>query len=156
MKTELISVEEFQEQSDTLIRQAAGRVNRIAVAQNGQIVAALVSASDLERLEEMEQRREERIRLVKSIRENFAGIPEDELIREGETALREVRENMDLERATATEAIQAAGWLPSKEELLKIAEPPSAKFMIVAITASIAMPEQSSAKHRCLDQGAQP
>jgi len=108
MKTELISVEEFQEQSDTLIRQAAGRVNRIAVAQNGQIVAALVSASDLERLEEMEQRREERIRLVKSIRENFAGIPEDELIREGGKALREVREETDCERRASNNADRVA------------------------------------------------
>jgi PHD/YefM family antitoxin component YafN of YafNO toxin-antitoxin module len=98
MKTETISVEEFHEQSDSLIRKAAGRRNRIAVAQDGMIVAALVSASDLERLEEIELRRDEKIQLVKRIRETFAGIPEDELVREGERALREVRQEMDRER----------------------------------------------------------
>jgi PHD/YefM family antitoxin component YafN of YafNO toxin-antitoxin module len=98
MTVETVSLEEFQSQSDGLLRQVAGRVNRIAVARDGKIVAALVSADDLEQLEEIERRRDERRQFVESIREKFSGIPEEELIREAEKAVREARDDMSRAR----------------------------------------------------------
>lgn len=98
MTVETVSLEEFQSQSDGFLRQLAGRVNRIAVAQDGKIVAALASADDLEQLEEIERRRNERRQFVESIREKFSEIPEEELIREAEKAVREAREDMSRAR----------------------------------------------------------
>jgi len=66
--------------------------------------------------------RREDWKLLHEIRAAFGDVPEDELMNEALKAQREAREDMDLERAAATEANQAAGLNLSKEKLLRTAE----------------------------------
>ena len=71
------------------------------VEQGGVPVAALVSTEDLERLDRFDRERADRFAIIDELRAAFAGVPDEELEREADRALAEVRAEMRTERAQA-------------------------------------------------------
>lgn len=108
MATETAALEELQNRPEDLILRAKDDKHRIAISEDGKVVVALVSAKDLERLEALERRNMNRREFVESIRAKFADTSEEELIREAEKAVREVREEMDQERRARMAAEQSS------------------------------------------------
>ena len=74
---------------------------RVLVNENGTPVAAIVSANDLHRLDQLDQERIERFKVIDEMRVAFQDVPVEEIEREGERALAEVRAEMRVERARA-------------------------------------------------------
>ena len=64
---------------------------RVVVEKSGIPVAAVISAQDLERLNQLEAQREERFRVLDRMREAFKDVPPEEIEREVAQAIAEVR-----------------------------------------------------------------
>lgn len=79
-----------QQFSETLNRVYRGEA-RVVVEKSGIPVGAIVSPADLADIEEMQRRREELRAALAETRAAFAGIPEDEIEREVEKAVAQVK-----------------------------------------------------------------
>lgn len=73
------------------VRQAE---TRVVVVEAGVAVAALVSAADLERLARLDRDRAERFRVVEEARQAFHGVPPEEIDREADRAVAELRSDV--------------------------------------------------------------
>ncbi len=76
----------------------ARRQTRILLEKSGVPVAAIVSADDLRRLDEMEARRQEQFEAIARISDAFADVPVDELERQVARAVAEARTELRAER----------------------------------------------------------
>jgi hypothetical protein len=108
MATKSVKIDDDSQQTVSSWINDLGDRDRVAILRNGEIVAGLVSPDELERLEYFERQSSERVRLVESIRQQFDGIPEEELISEAENAVQEARNDMEHERRSAPQTSSAA------------------------------------------------
>jgi antitoxin (DNA-binding transcriptional repressor) of toxin-antitoxin stability system len=117
-----IPISAFDESTRTRIEELRGRGDRITIEDNGVPVAALVSVRDAEALDRLEQKRERARATVDAIRSRFEDVSEEELMNEALKAQREVRADMDRERAAAIDAIHAADPNLSADETHELAQ----------------------------------
>lgn len=89
--TQTMKASEARQQWSQVLNQVFRRQTRVVVEKSGIPVAAIISASDLERLSRLEQEREEDFAIIDEMRTAFADVPEEELEREVIRALTQVR-----------------------------------------------------------------
>lgn len=89
--TETLNVSEARKRWSELVNRVAGREKRILIEKSGAPVAAVVSAEDLRRLEELDAQRDRDLAVLREIGRSFQDVPVDELEREVAAALAEVR-----------------------------------------------------------------
>jgi prevent-host-death family protein len=85
-----MKISDVRGQLNTLVNQVYRKETRV-VEKSGIPVAALVSTDDLERLTQFDQERTERLALLDELRAPFTDFSPDEIEREVERALTEVR-----------------------------------------------------------------
>ena len=86
-----VKASEARQKLSGLLNEVFDRKNRVIIERSGIPVAAVVSPADLAYLEKMEAEREERFRVLAEMRESFEGVPSEEIEREVERAIAEVR-----------------------------------------------------------------
>ncbi len=99
-KTETITmkISDVRSQLNSLADQVYREGDRILVEKSGIPVMALVSARDLEWLQFLEAQRDKKFEVIDRIREAFKDVPEDEIEREAERAMMQVKAEMQAER----------------------------------------------------------
>ncbi len=90
-KTKTMKASEARQQFSQVINQVFREETRVIVEKNGIPVAAIISARDLEFFEYMEALRTEHFKVLDDTRAAFADIPDEELEREINRAIAEVR-----------------------------------------------------------------
>jgi prevent-host-death family protein len=96
--TQVVRASEARQNWSKLLKRVHSGDVRLVVEKGGIPVAGIVSAPDLERLTLFERERERRFAILDEIGQAFKDVPEDELQREIDKALAEVREEMRAER----------------------------------------------------------
>ena len=96
--TETLKISDVRGQLNTLVNRIYREQTRIVVEKSGIPVAALVSVQDLERLRDLDLRMLERAEVINQMREAFKDVSPEELEREAEKAVAEVRAEMRAER----------------------------------------------------------
>ncbi|MBA2518663.1 MAG: type II toxin-antitoxin system Phd/YefM family antitoxin [Chloroflexia bacterium] len=86
-KTRTMKISEVRSGLNTLVNEIYREETRVVVAKSGIPVAALVSIDDLERLDRLDQEREERFKVIDKVREAFRGVPDEEIERETDRIL---------------------------------------------------------------------
>ena len=89
--TQTVKASEARAQWSRIINKVARRQARVIVEKSGIPVAAIVSAQDLERLNQLEQQRAERFKVVDETRAAFKDVPDEEIEREVAKAIAQVR-----------------------------------------------------------------
>ena len=89
--TSTMKISDVKQHLNRLANQIYRDRTRIVVEKSGIPVVAIVSIDDLRRLERLDQERAERFKIFEEIGAAFADVPADELEREVERAVTEVR-----------------------------------------------------------------
>ena len=89
--TKTMKASQARDQFSQVINEVFRRESRVIVEKSGIPVAAIISASDLERLNRLEAQRAERFKALFETQEAFKDIPDEELERELTRAISEVR-----------------------------------------------------------------
>jgi prevent-host-death family protein len=89
--TETVKASDARQRLPTLLNRVFRREARVIVEKSGIPVAAIISPRDLYWLERFEQQREADFAVVDEIREAFKDVPLEELERETDRALAEIR-----------------------------------------------------------------
>ncbi|MBI3910856.1 MAG: type II toxin-antitoxin system prevent-host-death family antitoxin [Armatimonadetes bacterium] len=89
--TQTMKASEARQQFSQVLNKVFRGQTRVLVEKSGIPVAAIVSAQDLERLRQLDAQRAERFKVIDEMRAAFADAPEEELERELDQALSEVR-----------------------------------------------------------------
>lgn len=97
-ETRMMSASEARKHFAETVNDAAKGISRTIIEKNGLPSAALISASDLERLERYDAQREEDFRALDDLRAAFADVDPDELIEQFARDLAETRAEMTRER----------------------------------------------------------
>ena len=92
---------EARQQLSRVVNRVARHETRILLEKSGVPVAAIVSADDLRRLDQIEMRRQELHEAMTRFSNAFADVPLDELEREVERAVAEARAELQAEREAA-------------------------------------------------------
>lgn len=101
--TQIMKATDARQQFASVINRVARKEARVVVEKSGVPVAGIVSADDVRRLDQLDAQRAERIRVLEAMRAPFQGVPAEEIERETDRALAEVRAEMRTERAQATD-----------------------------------------------------
>lgn len=96
--TQTMKISDVKQQLNRLVNQVYRRETRIVVEKSGIPVAGIVSAADLRRLDRLDQERAERFKILDEFGAAFADVPAEELEREVERAVTEVRAERGAER----------------------------------------------------------
>lgn len=88
------SLEEFKSDPQGSIEQVIHSEARIMVQKDGVALAVLISVADLDELQQLESERDRDFAVLEEIRETFKDIPAEEIEREAEISI----QNMRLER----------------------------------------------------------
>ena len=96
-----LKISDVKARLSSLVNEVYREETRVLIEKAGIPVAALVSLEDLERLAQLDQERAERRRVLESMREPFRGVPAEEIERETEKAVAEVRAELAAERERA-------------------------------------------------------
>jgi prevent-host-death family protein len=97
--TKTMKATEARQQFSQLLNQVFRRETRVVVEKSGIPVAAIISATDLERLNQLEAQRAERFKALDATREAFRDVPDDELEAEVAKAVASARRKLRKERA---------------------------------------------------------
>ena len=89
--THTMKATEARAQWSKLLNDVFRRKARVIVEKSGIPVAAIISAQDLERWQRLEAERARRFAVIEEARAAFADVPDEEVEREVEKALAEVR-----------------------------------------------------------------
>jgi prevent-host-death family protein len=100
--TETVKASEARQHFAELVNRVFKEGTRVVVEKSGIPVAALVSLRDLAYLERLDGNRAERQAILDAMREPFKDVPPDELQREIDEALAEVREEVRAGHAAKT------------------------------------------------------
>jgi prevent-host-death family protein len=101
LTTRIMKISDVKTRLSSLVNEVYRNETRVLIEKAGIPVAALVSIEDLERLAQLDKERAERRRVLESMREPFRGVPAEEIERETEKAVAEVRAEMAAERERA-------------------------------------------------------
>jgi prevent-host-death family protein len=97
--TQTMNVSRARDQFSQVVDKVYRKAARVLVERSGTPVAAIVSAEDLKELQRMEAQREERFKVIDRMRAAFRDVPEDELERQVDKTIAEIRaENKAAER----------------------------------------------------------
>src|SRR5215208_3161252 len=99
--TQTINATDARQHFASVINRVARKEARVVVEKSGVPVAGIVSADDLKRLDQLDRERAGRFGVIDEVRQAFAGVPDEELEREADRALAEVRAEMRTEREQA-------------------------------------------------------
>ena len=102
--TQTMKISDVKNRLSSLVNEVYRKETRVLVEKSGIPVAALVSTDDLERLnrlDRLDRERAERFGVIDELRQAFAGVPDEELEREADRALAEVRAERRAERGRA-------------------------------------------------------
>lgn len=97
-KTQPIKAADVRQQFASIINRVARKEARAVAEKSGIPVAGIVSADDLRRLDQLDQERAERFNVIDEMRASFRDVPAEEIEREAERTLAEVRAEMRAER----------------------------------------------------------
>jgi prevent-host-death family protein len=115
-ETETITLPDLQRDAQALLTRVARHETRVVVEQDGAPAAAIVSVRDLERLTRFEEQIAERQALLEEARALFKSVPYEEVEREVEKALAEVRAEASAGRAAsvlvARDGVPIAAFIP--------------------------------------------
>lgn len=89
--TQTMKVSEARQQFSQLLNKVFRGETRILVEKSGIPVAGIVSATDLERLDQLEKERQEDFRALDATREAFRDVADEEIEAEVARAIREIR-----------------------------------------------------------------
>jgi len=89
--TQTMKASQARAEFSQLLNKVFRRETRVLVEKSGIPVAAIVSAEDLKRLQQLEAQREEDFKALDATRQAFQDVPAEELEREVGKALDEVR-----------------------------------------------------------------
>ena len=92
--TQTMKISDVRGQLNTLVNRVYRKETRVIVEKSGIPVAGLVSAEDLRRLDQLDQREREReadFAVLDELRQAFAGVPAEEIERETERITAEIR-----------------------------------------------------------------
>lgn len=95
----VMSASDVRQHFGDVVNRVARGEGRVIVEKHGAPTVGLVSMEDIRRLRNRDAEMEERRAFVKSFREPFKDIPDEELEAEIEKALAEVKEDRKRERA---------------------------------------------------------
>jgi prevent-host-death family protein len=96
--TETVNASDARQQLPTHLKRVFHREARVLIEKSGIPVAAIVSASDLARLERLDKESEADFAIIEKMRKAFDGIPAEEIERETDRALERVRARNALTR----------------------------------------------------------
>ncbi|CAN5757571.1 hypothetical protein BH20CHL2_BH20CHL2_12780 [soil metagenome] len=96
--TETMKISDVRSQLNHLVNRVYRRETRIIVEKSGIPAAGIVPAEDLRRLKQLDAEIAERWRVLEAMRAPFRDVPSEEIEREADRALAEVREEMRAER----------------------------------------------------------
>jgi prevent-host-death family protein len=99
--TKTLKASEARQQFSQLLNEVFRRETRVLVEKSGIPVAAIISAEDLKRLARMEEERKRDFTIVDEMREAFKDVPDEEIQREVNRAITEVREERRKQRPAA-------------------------------------------------------
>ena len=94
VEVQTVNASTARQQWSQLVKQVYRRENRVIVEKSGIPVAALISVDDFEHLQRYEAARRERFKALETTWEAFADVPPEELEREVDKAVAEVRATM--------------------------------------------------------------
>ncbi|MGI8970291.1 MAG: type II toxin-antitoxin system Phd/YefM family antitoxin [Dehalococcoidia bacterium] len=100
--TQTMKVSEARDQFSRLLNQVYRQEKRVLVEKSGIPVAAIVSAADLTRLQQLEGRRNTDFAALDAFGKAFRDVPDDELEREVASAVAEARAELRAERTPST------------------------------------------------------
>lgn len=89
--TQTMKTSDVKQHLNRLVNQIYRRESRIVIEKSGIPVAGLVSAADLDRLERLDQERVDRFKILEEFGAAFKDVPVEELEREVDRAVAEVR-----------------------------------------------------------------
>jgi len=92
-----MKISDVRSQLNHLVNRVYRRETRVIVEKSGIPVAGIVSAEDLRRLKQLDAEIAERWRVLEAMRAPFRDVPSEEIEREADRALAEVREEMRAE-----------------------------------------------------------
>ncbi|MBX3069042.1 MAG: type II toxin-antitoxin system Phd/YefM family antitoxin [Thermomicrobiales bacterium] len=98
---ETISFDDAQQSFDTILEELRAQNKRIVVERNGTPVAIIAPFEDLMRLRRSDEIRASRAELIENFSRPFKNVDPDELQREIDRAVEEVRAEMRAEREEA-------------------------------------------------------
>ncbi len=99
--TQTMKISEVRGQLNTLVNRVYRKETRVLVEKSGIPVAALVSTDDLQRLNQLDAKREADFAVIDEMRTAFKDVPPEEIEREAARALAEVRAEIRAERDPA-------------------------------------------------------
>jgi prevent-host-death family protein len=89
--TQIIKVSDVRQNLGELLNKVFRRETRVLVEKSGIPVAAIVSAEDLKRLDQLDRERAERFTVIDEVRRNFQDVSPEELEQEAARSLAEGR-----------------------------------------------------------------
>ncbi len=96
--TQTMKISEVRGQFNSLVNRVYRKETRVVVEKSGIPVAGIVSADDLRRLDRLDRERAERFNVIDEMRSSFRDVPADEIEREADRTLAEVRSEARAER----------------------------------------------------------
>jgi prevent-host-death family protein len=91
--TQTMKASQARQAWSQILNKVFRRETRVIVEKSGIPVAAIISAQDLERLQQLEEQREQNFAAIEAVGAAFKDVPEEELEREVARAVREARVN---------------------------------------------------------------
>jgi prevent-host-death family protein len=89
-----MSASETRQHFSEVVNRVYRGEERILIERSGIPVAAVVSARDLERLEEYERQRDDAFKIIDTFREAFKDVPAEEIEREAARSVAEARDEL--------------------------------------------------------------
>lgn len=89
---------DVRQQFASVINRVDHKEARVVVEKSGVPVAGIVSTDELRRLDRLDQERAERFNVIDEMRASFRSVPAEEIEREAERTLAEIRSGMRAER----------------------------------------------------------
>lgn len=89
--TQTLKTSDVRSNWSQLLNKVFKEQTRVIVEKSGIPIAAVISAEDLSRLTQLEEERNERFKVIDRMRAAFKDIPDDEIERQVDKAVAEVR-----------------------------------------------------------------
>lgn len=96
--TRTMKISDVRGQFNNLVNRVYRKETRVVVEKSGIPVAGIVSANDLRRLDQLDRERAERFNVIDEMRASFREVPAEEIEREADRSLAEVRAEMRTEQ----------------------------------------------------------
>ena len=101
--TRTVDASDAGRQFDELLATVDRAATRVILEKGGKPVAAIISAADLDRLNRLDAKQRETVEVLEAMRAPFRDVPPEEIERETDRIMAEIREENRLAKATAGE-----------------------------------------------------